>query len=558
MTDPAERIPPLESAAAGMDPPLSDQETAVPAEGAQNAGRQIARAAGVVMIAFIISNLVGVVRGMVITRAFGTSANLDSFNAANRITELLFNLMAGGALGSAFIPLFTGFLTRKDRKGAWRLASGVVNVVVIVLVAASVLVWVFAPWLVENGLFVLVPETDPGQMALTVRLLRIMLPTVTIFGISGLVMGMLNAHQHFLIPALAPALYSLGMIFGTLLLPKAWGIERLAVGVVIGALGHLLIQLPGLLKLPGRVYERSAGIRDAAVRQVLRLMLPRLVGAGVVQLNFVANTIIALGLSEGSASALSLAFALMLMPQAAIAQSAGIAALPTLSAQAELGRYADLRQTLAGVIRGVLLLALPAAVGLILLRFPLVQVLYEGGAFDERSTQMVAWALLWYAAGLVGHCLVEVLSRAFYALHDTRTPVIVGVAAMSLNIGLSFAFAAWFGRIGWMPHGGLALANSLATALESAVLLVLIRRRLDGLEGRRILQGALAGLLGTGLMGAAILVWMRMVDSGARLLMLAGGLLLGLGVYGLALWALRVPELAAVLQSLRSRLTPRR
>ena len=191
----------------------------------QTANQQIARAAGTVMAAFIISNLVGVVRGMVITDAFGTTADLDSFNAANRIAELLFNLVAGGALGSAFIPTFTGFLTRENRKGAWRLASGVINLVILALILIAVLAWIFAPNIVSDGLYLLVPDANPVQESLTIELLRIMLPSVVIFGISGLVMGILNAYQVFLIPAIAPAMYSIGMILGTWLLPEAWGIQ---------------------------------------------------------------------------------------------------------------------------------------------------------------------------------------------------------------------------------------------------------------------------------------------------------------------------------------------
>ncbi|NLE92953.1 MAG: hypothetical protein GX599_03035, partial [Chloroflexi bacterium] len=192
---------------------LPDQAEVCGMNSAQ-AGRQIARAAGIVMLAYVFSTLVGIVRGVVVSHAFGTSASLDSFNAANRVTELLFNLTAGGALGSAFIPMFTGYLTRKDARGAWRLASGVVNSVLIVLVAVSALMWLFAPVLVERGLFALVTDSSLGQVAETARLLRMMLPTVIIFGISGLVMGMLNAHQVFLLPALAPAAYSLGIILG--------------------------------------------------------------------------------------------------------------------------------------------------------------------------------------------------------------------------------------------------------------------------------------------------------------------------------------------------------
>ena len=522
-------------------------------QGPLTANQQIARAAGTVMFAFIISNLVGVARGIVITDAFGTTANLDSFNAANRIVEMLFNLVAGGALGSAFIPTFTGFLTREDRAGAWRLASGVVNLVLLALILISVLAWIFSPQIVREGLYILVPDSDPVQVGLTVNLLRTMLPSVVIFGLSGLVMGILNAHQVFLVPAIAPAMYSIGMILGTVLLPKEWGVQRLAIGVVGGALMHLLVQLPRLMRLRDRAYHFYLGLRDKAVLAVFRLMGPRLLGVAVVQINFIANTIIALGQPEGSVTAITLAFSLMLMPQMAVAQSAAIASLPTFSAQVARGEHAEMRHSLASTLRAVLLLAIPASAGLILLRTPLVALLYQRGAFTARSTEMVAWALLWYAAGLVGHALVEILSRAFYALHDTRTPVIVGVFAMGLNIGFSLLFSDLFESIGWMPHGGLALANSLATALESVALLLLMQRRLGGLEGGFIWQGVGLSLLGTGAMSAVVLGWMALLDGKSNAAIAGGALALGLGAYLGLMWMLKMPELRGMVRVFASR-----
>jgi len=520
---------------------------------APSANQQIARAAGTVMAAFIISNLVGVIRGIVITNAFGTSADYDSFNAANRIVELLFNLVAGGALGSAFIPTFTGYLTRKDEKGAWQLASGVTNLVFLVLILISALAWVFAPQIVRDGLFLLIPGSDPVQEALTISLLRTMLPSVVIFGLSGLVMGVLNAHQIFLIPAIAPAMYSVGMILGTLVLPEAWGIQRLAIGVVLGALLHLFLQIPKLLGLAGYRYRAYLGLKDKAVLQVFRLMGPRVLGVAVVQINFIVNTIIALGQAEGSVSAITLAFSLMLMPQMAIAQSAAIASLPTFSAQVATKQMDAMRQSLASTLRAVLMLAIPATVGLVLLRRPLIEVLYQRGAFTARSTDLVAWALFWYTSGLVGHCLVEILSRAFYAHQDTKTPVIVGTLAMGLNILFSFLFSNLFMTLGWMPHGGLALANSLATGLESVALIVLMRRRLKGIEGAHIWKGVGVALLGSGLLAAVVLGWQVLVGEGSSVIKLLGGLGLGLGVYVGLMWTLKMPELFGMVRMLVSR-----
>ncbi|HSN94647.1 MAG TPA: murein biosynthesis integral membrane protein MurJ, partial [Anaerolineaceae bacterium] len=446
-----------------------------------------------------------------------------------------------------------GMLTRKDLQGAWKLASGVINVVSIALVGVALLFWIFAPWVVQNVIYILAPGTSIGQLDLTVRLLRIMLPTVIIFGVSGLFMGILNAHQHFLIPALAPALYSLGIIGGALIWHKAVGVESLAYGTLIGALLHLLVQVPSLIRLKSRSYTLHEGLRDPHVRRVVTLMLPRLVGAGVVQLNFVVNTMIALGLEPGSTAALSFAFILFMMPQRMIAQSAGIASLPTLSAQAELKQFDAMRSTLASILRGILLLAIPSTIGLILVRYPLVRVLLERGEFNARSTSMVAWGLMWYAAGLVGHCLVEVLSRAFYALHDTRTPVGVGIGAMGLNIGLSFLLSGWFRSMGQFGLGGLALANSVATGIESVILVLILRKRLDGLAGRSILDSAWKAIIGAILMGAGILA-LSATFAGRSLVTLLSGVFAGVLIYGLIMYLFKVPEFRQLLAALKRRL----
>lgn len=511
----------------------------------ESASRQIARAAGTVMIAFILTQLLGLVRGMVNYQVFGAGAEMDSFNAANRVTELLFNLMAGGALGSAFIPVFTGLLAKEERQTAWKLASAIANLLFLVLTAIGLLAAVFAPQIVRHVLFLLSPGVTPGQEELTIFLLRLMMPSVVIFGLSGLMMGILNAHQKFWLPAVAPGMYSLGQILGVLLLPDELGITRLGLGVLAGSLLHLLIQAPQLIRLKG-TYSASLGLRMDEVREVVKLMGPRIIGVAVVQINFIVNTIIGLSLSEGSVATLSLAFTWMLMPQVAIAQSIAIAAMPTFSAQSALGKLDDLRSALASSLRGVLLLAVPASLGLILLRKPLIQLLYEHGEFTARDTEMVAWALLWYVAGLVFHSLLEVIVRAFYALHDTRTPVTMTAINMGLNIAFSLTFPGWFSRLGWMPHGGLALANSLATLLECVALIILLRRRLQGLQGSRLLSAAAQSLLAAGVMGAAIWGWLSLASDWSNWTRILGGIIIGLGMYAAGLVIMRVPEVFQV------------
>jgi putative peptidoglycan lipid II flippase len=499
-------------------------------EPVRSANRQIARAAGTVMIAIILSQLFGLLAKLLTARAFGTGAESEAFFAANRFAEIIFNLVAGGALASAFIPTFTTALTQQDRPSAWKLASAVANLILLILTLISALAAIFAPQVVR---YILAPgfAADPAKIALTAMLLRIQLISPVIFGLSGLVMGILNAHQSFLFPALAPSMYSLGWCTGALLLAPGMGIAGVAWGVVLGASLHLLLQMPALLRLQGRSYFPTLGLHLPGVREVARLMGPRLLGVAVVQLNFLLNTYLASMQPEGSVTGISLAFSLMYMPLAAIAQSVATAALPTFSTQAASGKPEELRTSLAASLRGVLLLAVPASLGLMLLRRPLVVLLYQHGEFTSTSTELVAWALLWYAAGLVSFSMVEIVSRAFYALHDTKTPVILLVIAMSLNLGLSLLFSAWFNRLGWMPHGGLALANSLATTLEMIGLLVLMRRRLKGLEGRNLLQGTGQAFLAALGMGVVLALWLRFEPFSSNAILALGGVVLGGLVY---------------------------
>lgn len=518
--------------------------------------RRIARDAGTVMLAILLGQVFSLLSSILITKAFGTGIQNEAFNASNRLPDILYQLIAGGALASAFIPTFTTLLTRGERSKAWLLASAIANIITIIFIVLGVVIAIFAPWVVR---YILAPGfgADPVKFNLTVDLVRIQMAAPVIFGVSGLVMGILNSHRSFLWPALAPMMYSIGKILGVLLLAPTMGVYGLALGVVGGALMHGLVQLPALLKLDGLKYTPTFGIRLPDVREVARLMGPRVLGVAFVQLNFLVNTRLASLQPLGSVTALAVGFSLMMIPEAAIAQAIAIAALPAFSAQAAAGKLEEMRGSLAALLRGLLLLALPASLGLILLRTPLVTIIFQRGQFDEASTQLVAWAVLWYAAGLVGHSVVEIVSRAFYALHDTKTPVFVGVAAMSLNVGLSILLSWLFNTRGWMPHGGLALANSIATFLEMCALLVFMRRRLSGLEGRHVLNGLINAAVAAGVMALGLWGWLR-VTSGMSVWWIAlGGMAVGMIVYMGMLAILRVPELKLAWDGIRKRLLKR-
>ncbi len=492
------------------------------------------------MVAYVLSSVFNLAKGIVILRTFGTGMESEAFWAANRVSEFLFNLVAGGALASAFVPTFTSFLARKQKEQAWKLASSIVNLVFLVITILASLAALFAPQIIQ---YILAPGyvSEPEKFQLTIQLLRVILPSTVIFSISGLIMGVLNSHQSFLFPALAPSMYSLGMIFGVVFLAPQMGIFGLAWGVVIGAALHLLVQVPKLFRLNGK-YWPILGLKDPAVREVGKLMLPRLVGVAVVQVNFIVNTNLASHYTEGSVTGLTYGFTLMLMPLMFIAQAIATASLPTFSSQAALGKIDEMRNSLSSTIRAVLMLSIPAAVGMILLRFPLIRLLYENGTtFTEESTQLVAWALLWYTIGLVGHSIVEIISRAYYAMHDTKTPVIIGSIAMTLNIILSILLGAAFVRIGWLPIGGLALANSIATGLEAIILLFIMRKRMKGLEGSKIFNLLWKVLLGVSLMGVSIWYLEKTLHAGNVIVLLSGAVI-GSIIYGIGLIVFKVED----------------
>ncbi len=503
---------------------------------ATSSTRQIARAASLVIVLFFFSRVTGLAREMIIGARFGTSAEYDAYLAAFRVPDMIFYLVAGGALGSAFIPVFTGCLTRRQLTGAWRLFSAVSNLVLIIMTAAAVVAALLAPWLVRT---ILAPGFAPWQQALTVELMRWMLIGTVIFGVSGIIMGVLNSFQHFLLPALAPILYNLSIIFAAWFLSPIYGVYGLAIGVIVGAGLHLDIQLFGLWRYKAR-YFRTLGLRNPNVREVGRLMAPRVLGLAVVQINFWINTLLASTLVSGSLSALNYAWLLMLLPQGIIAQGVATAAFPTFAALEARGQRSEFRTVFGSTLRGVLFLAIPAAVGLLVWRVPLIRLLLERGEFTTRSTALTAAALAFYSIGLIGHSAIEILARGYYALHDTRTPVIVGIAAMALNVALSL----WL-RVP-LALAGLALANTIATTLEMILLAILLSRRLGGLGWPQLI----ATLLKSGaaaLLMAIPLWWAANNLSDAPILLLApAGLIVGGLVYLGAAALLRMPELQTV------------
>jgi len=515
----------------------------------ENSQRQVARAAVLVMVAFAVSRLLGLVRQIVFGAYFGTGPEMDAYVAAVRIPDAIFLVVAGGALGSAFIPLFTGRLARNETGAAWHLASAIMTILVVVLVPISVASIVLAPWLVR--VFV-APGLAPEVQARTVELMRVMLISPTIFGVSGIVMGALNAHQHFLLPAVAPIVYNIGLIVGGIvggLTPV--GAMGPALGMVAGAVGHFVVQVPGLVRY-GAKLRPTLGRDDSGVREVGVLIAPRVLGMAAAQINIMVSSNLASRLGPNAISTLDYAWRVVLLPQGIFAQAVGTAVFPTFSRQAALGETGALRATLTNSLGLLIALTIPASVGMVMLGEPIVAAMFQRGAFDAEATGAVAWCLAFFAVGLVGHSALEVLGRAFYALQDTWTPALAAVAAVVLNAVLGLWLPGVFARAGGLPLGGLALSTALAALFETAVLLVLARRRLGSVDGRGIVSTTARVAVASLGMAAALWVFLSAGPADPYLQSLIG-VPIGVVVYLALAWILGIDQLRLAARMVFSR-----
>ncbi len=495
---------------------MNDTKHSAPPAG--DLGRaQVFRAAGLVASLALLSRVLGLAREIVVRQYLGvTTLEATAFDIAGRFPEAIFLIVAGGAIGSAFIPTFTAYFSRDDEAGGWHLFSAIINLVTIITTAVSVLVMIFAgPFVTffyaENIVL------EPALLPLTVYLMRIMLLSPIIFGVSGIIMATLNARQHFLLPAVAPSVYNVGIIAGGVI--GAW-VGRgdppatavgLAWGTVAGSLGHLLVQLPALRGRNAR-YAPVLSLRDPGVQQVARLMGPRVLGLSFSEINKFVILFLTGTMALGTLPALNAAFRILIMPQGILGQALGIAAFPTLATLAARSAHREMRHILSDSLRLILFLGLPATVLLIMLAEPYITILFERGLFDAEATTLVAAALRFYAIGLIALTAIEVIARAFYALSDTLTPVLTGGAQILAMWALSLWFRdAMFPTLGWLPLGGLALGFSLSNLLEVGLLLWLIRGKLNGLNGHSLLSGLVrmgAASLAMAAAVAGVLLWL--------------------------------------------------
>ena len=508
--------------------------------------RRLAQGALVVMTGFLLSRLLGAVRNIVIAAHFGAGPQYGAYVAAIALPDVVFQVLVGGAVGSAFIPVFKRYhaLGRDDE--AWHLTSSVINMFALVALVTSAILAVFARPIMD----VWVAGQDAEFRDLVANLTRILLISPAVFAVSTFCSSVLNSYNRFAIAAMAPLMYNLAIIGAALLLSGPLGIYGLALGAVVGAVLHLLIQLPFCLRL-GMRWRPVVDAAHAGVREVVRLFAPRVLGLGVVQLNQVLSAIVlASFLGAASIGYLNYAWQLIMLPLA-LAMAVGTAVFPTLSEENALENRAGFQQVFLLSLRMILFLTIPASIGLIVLGVPLIRLVFERGQFDSATTAATASAMVFYALGLAGHATVEIVDRVFYARHDTRTPVLAAVLAVGINVVASLVLM----RIDFR---GLALANSIAALVEAGVLLRFVSRRMPGLTVGRLTTPALRILAASLVMGLPV-AWLaaqldpllRPYGTPGEALLLVTCVSFGAVLYGVASVAFRSEEISALRRLVR-------
>ena len=469
----------------------------------------VARSAGIVSIAVMFSRVLGLVREMIFARYFGAGFLYDAYVVAFRIPNVLRDLFAEGALSVAFVKVFTDYQINKGEKEAWRLASLVLNALAVVMSVICIVGVIFSRQFVA----LIAGGFSPEKAALATAMTQIMFPFILLVALAAVAMGVLNTKGVFGIPASASTVFNIvSIIFGLGLaywlsgggwinssdkdaipdFPSQWAIIGMAIGTLIGGAAQFLMQIPSLYNVGFR-FSPLLSFTDEGVKKVIALMTPAILGTSAVQINVMINTYFVSEIN-GAQGWLSYAFRLMQFPIGLFGVAVGTAAIPVLSRLANEGKTKEFRDTISSSMNLVFLMTLPSACGLIVLGEPIVRLIYERGKFDATATSMTAVALVGYSIGLTGYAAIKILSPAFYALNDAKTPMIIAIASIAVNFAGSYFLREWFSHYGVTPetpngygHVGVALATSIVALVNFFCLVLLMRRRIKRLNGRNIM-----------------------------------------------------------------------
>ncbi|MCC7007879.1 MAG: murein biosynthesis integral membrane protein MurJ [Acidobacteria bacterium] len=518
--------------------------------------QRLAKSAGIISAATLSSRMLGLVRDVVQGYFFATSAPADAFAVATRIPGLLRDLFAEGAMSAAFVPTIARYLQTGGKPAAWRLGSNVINGLLVVTGLLTVAGMVFTEPLVR--FYASEYQATPGKFELTVALARLTMPFLLLIAVAAAMMGMLNALRKFFVPAMSPAVFNVAFILATVTLVPLFGrigiepVMALAVGMMAGGVAQIAAQWP-LLRREGYRHAWTLDPRDPGLREVLMLMGPGAIGVAAAQINLLVNTWLATRV-EGAASALQYAFRMMYMPTGIFGVAIATAAIPDLARHAASEAYADMRGTLSSGLRLMLVLSVPATVGLMVLSTPIVELIYQWGAFGPQDTAKVASSLLFYAPGIIGYSIVKLASPSFYSMRDARTPVIVALATIGINLLLNLSLYSV------MSFQGLALGTAIAANLNAASLLYLLSRRLDGIDARRVGVSFAKIALASALMGLVTYFvegWLHARFASptlvARGIRVGGAIATGIGTLAAAAWILHIDEFRQAVARVRAK-----
>ncbi len=517
--------------------------------------RTLLKAAGFLMAAQMISRVLGFLRETLMAGFYGQSGVTDAYNTAFILPDLLYWLLVGGVLSAAFIPVFSEYIAKGNEDEGWRVASSVVNLILLTL-GVFVLVGLF---LTPVFIRLVVPGFEPKSMVLATHLTRILLLQPLFMALSGLTMGILNSYKIFWPSAVGTVLYNACIIFfGTILAnpAKPESISGFAVGVVVGAIVNFAVQIPALRKVGIRYYP-VIDWHHPGVRLIGALAVPIILSYSLNQIQVVVNNNFGSLLFPGSISAVWWSYRLFQLPVGIFALAIAVATFPTMTELAALKRWDDFRLTLSNAIRMVIFITVPISVGMIVLRFPLIRVLFEHGHFTASDTLTMAIPLFYFSLGISSQAVIQILPRAFYAIKDTWTPVILGIIAMAINV------LAMYLLIGPLAHGGLAFATTIAAFVNMLLLFYLLRKKLGKIDGRAMFGTSLKSLIASLLMAIVIWVWMEWLTSlmGVRtiasLIVLVTGTALGGIVFAVMAKLLKMKEFEQVMGLVRRKIGAR-
>ncbi len=507
---------------------------------------KLTKSAGLIGAATMSSRVLGMVRDVVQAHYFATGIAADAFVVATRIPTLLRDLFAEGAMSAAFVPTFTRYLEKGGKPAAWRLGSLVINALLVVTGLLVVLGILFAGPITEFYTTANY-QAIPGKLALTVQLTRINMPFLLLIAVAAAYMGMLNALRRFFVPAMSPTMYNVVFILCTVVFVPVFttmGIQpvmALSMGMLLGGVAQIVSQWPAI-RAEGYRHQWILAPKDPGLREVLLLMGPGSLGVAAAQINILVNTLLATQI-EGAPSALSYAFRLMYMPVGIFGVSIATAAIPELARQAANNAHGEMGKTLSWGMRLMLVISVPATIGLMVLSTPIIELIYKGGEFSGDSVYLVSQSLLYYAPGIVGYSLVKILSPSFYSMRDARTPVTVSVITIATNLVLNLAL------VNVLGFQGLALGTAIAANVNALLLFVLLSRRIGGLETGAILGVFSRILLASAAMAVAAYATEAQLHAffpaehfGARLIRVMGGITAGVLVLAIAAWMLRIEE----------------